>query len=50
VNDTRGSKGIPLAMTRDVAPQRGEDPDTAWRPSKEGPESERRRKALIANV
>ena len=44
----KGSKGIPLAMTRDMALQRGEDPDTAW-PS-EGPESERRRKALIANV
>jgi hypothetical protein len=44
----KGSKGIPLAMTRDMALQRGEDPDTAWRPSEEGPESERRRK-LIEN-
>jgi hypothetical protein len=49
VNDMKGSKGMPLAMTRDMALQRGEDPDTAW-PSQEGPESERRRKALIANV
>lgn len=34
MNDMKGSKGTSLAMTRDLALQRGEDPDTVW-PSKE---------------